>query len=165
MKHRDWLRLQGEGEKICAVLRQTSYQCRKITRRLSWKVSKDEISYVLTWLPAPVGDWSLVPNDGSLAWQQLWAIVQNAIGTKDEEITSDRLMEESTRPWAIVRLLPDARNYVVARFYNRQDAQDHLRFLNRFMPVADFEIVFDASDSEKLDNSQSLPLSESTNKQ
>ena len=165
MKHRDWLRLQGEGEKICAVLRQTGYQCRKLTRRLSWKASKDEISYVLTWLPAPVGDWSLLPNDGSLAWQQLWAIVQHAIGTKDGEIASDRFIENSTRPWAIVRLLPDARHYVVARFYNRQDAQGHLRFLHRFMPVAEFEIVFDASDSETLDRSKSLLISESTNKQ
>ncbi|HAA31277.1 MAG TPA: hypothetical protein DCE56_30630 [Cyanobacteria bacterium UBA8553] len=55
--------------------------------------------------------------------------------------------EDFTRPWAIVRLLPDARRYTVARFANRQDAQDHVRFLHRFMPAADFEVVFDVPDS------------------
>lgn len=51
--------------------------------------------------------------------------------------------EDTPRPWAIVRLLPKAQCYTVARFYNRQDAQDHLRFLKRWIPVAEFEIVFD----------------------
>jgi hypothetical protein len=49
----------------------------------------------------------------------------------------------SPRPWAIVRLLPDLRNYTVARFFNRQDAQDYKRMLNRFIPAAQFEIIFD----------------------
>ncbi len=30
--------------------------------------------------------------------------------------------EDYSRPWAIVRLLPDARRYTVSRFFNRQDA-------------------------------------------
>jgi hypothetical protein len=51
--------------------------------------------------------------------------------------------EDFSRPWAIVRLLPNARRYTVARFHNRTDAQDHLRFLNRFMPAAEFEVLFD----------------------
>lgn len=52
--------------------------------------------------------------------------------------------EDTVRPWAIVRLLPKAQCYTVARFYNRQDAQDHVRFLKRWIPAAEFEIVFDA---------------------
>lgn len=52
-------------------------------------------------------------------------------------------MSPDNRPWAIVRLLPKAQVYVVARFRNRQDAHDHLRVLNRFMPAAEFEIIFD----------------------
>ena len=51
--------------------------------------------------------------------------------------------EDITRSWAIVRILPNAQHYCVARFYNRQDAQDHLRMLHRFMPASEFEIVFD----------------------
>ena len=51
--------------------------------------------------------------------------------------------EDYSRPWAIIRLLPDARRYTVARFYNRQDAEDHRRLLNRFMPTAEFIVLFD----------------------
>ena len=56
--------------------------------------------------------------------------------------------EDYSRPWAIIRLLPDARRYTVARFFNRQDAQDHRRFLNRFMPAAEFEVVFDVPNEQ-----------------
>ena len=60
-----------------------------------------------------------------------------------------QLTKDTVRPWAIVRLLPNAQCYTVARFYNRQDAQDHRRFLHRWMPVAEFEIVFDVSVAER----------------
>ena len=56
--------------------------------------------------------------------------------------------EDYSRPWAIIRLLPDARRYTVARFFNRQDAEDHRRFLNRFMPAAEFEVVLDVPDEQ-----------------
>jgi hypothetical protein len=58
---------------------------------------------------------------------------------------------EFYRPWAIVRLLPNAQRYTVAKFFNRQDASDHLRVLNRFIPVAEFEIVFETPKSEPND--------------
>ncbi len=147
MKHRDWLRLKNEGENICAVLRQQGYRCCKQTRRLSWKVTKESHSYVLTWLPAPVGDWSVVPSDSNPVREQIWAIVQNALSApKKETVMTDQPIqqfEDFTRPWALVRLLPNAQRYTVARFFNRQDASDHLRFFNRFMPAAEFEVVFD----------------------
>lgn len=152
MKHRDWLRLQSEGEEICVVLRQKGYQCRKQVRRLSWNLIKDGNCYMLTWLPAPVGDWSLIPQDTSLARKELWAIVQRAINGKPEESVTDQLTGDSNRPWAIARLLPDAQRYIVARFHNRQDAHDHLRFLNRFTSGAEFEIVFDVPISTEPDN-------------
>jgi hypothetical protein len=57
-------------------------------------------------------------------------------------------LEDYSRPWAIIRLLPDARRYTVARFFNRQDAEDHRRFLNRFMPAAEFEVLFDIPDEQ-----------------
>ena len=157
MKHRDWLRLLAEGENICAVLRQQGYQCRKQTRRLSWKVLKEGHAYVLTWLPAPVGDWSLLPNDTNPARQKIWAIVQSLLAPeKGEVMTPQRFQqpqpEDLRRPWAIVRLLPDLRRYTVARFVNRQDADDHMRFLHRFMPAADFEIVFDVPNTGERDD-------------
>jgi hypothetical protein len=59
MKHSDWLRLQAEGESICVTLRQHNYQCRKQTRRLSWKLCKEaQDDYILAWLPAPISDWT-----------------------------------------------------------------------------------------------------------
>ncbi len=42
------------------------------------------------------------------------------------------------------RLLPDLRRYTVARFHNITDAQDHLRVLNCFIPVAEFEVIFES---------------------
>ncbi len=150
MKHCDWLRLKREGENICAALRQQGYQCRQHTRRLSWKVQHLGHTYILTWLPAPVGDWNLLPNDTSPVRQQMWALVQSVLAPKQEQLmTRQRVQqkEDLTHPWAIVRLLPDLQRYTVARFANRQDAQDHVRFLHRFMPAADFEVVFDVPDS------------------
>lgn len=55
----------------------------------------------------------------------------------------------SNRPWTIVRLLPNAKVYAVACFRNRQDADDHLRVLHRFIPAAVFEIVFDPADEKE----------------
>ena len=147
MKHTDWLRLQSEGEKICASLRQQDYQCLKQTRRLSWKISKESTSYLLTWLPSPVSDWSLIPNDTTQTREKLWKhlqIIINTIrGTQPDTHQHTEQLEDYSRPWALVRLLPDARRYTVARFYNRADAQDHLRFLKRFIPAAEFKVIFD----------------------
>lgn len=53
------------------------------------------------------------------------------------------------RPWLIVRILDSNKPYTVARFANRQDADDHLRFLHRFIPNAVFEIMFEPSDGEE----------------
>ncbi|MGB7439946.1 MAG: methyltransferase domain-containing protein [Coleofasciculaceae cyanobacterium] len=49
------------------------------------------------------------------------------------------------RPWAIVRLDNDSRPTTVIRFVNRQDAEDHLRVLKRYLRTtpAQFTIVFD----------------------
>lgn len=46
------------------------------------------------------------------------------------------------RLWTIVLALPNARYRIIARFYNRQDADDHLRFLQRSVPQAKFSLVF-----------------------
>jgi hypothetical protein len=64
--------------------------------------------------------------------------------------------EDYSRPWAIIRLLSDARTYTVARFHNRQDAEDHQRFLKRFIPDAKFELLFDVP-NEQLQNLTDQP--------
>ena len=88
MKHRNWLRLNKQGEQICAALRQQGYQCCKQARRLSWKVIQENSSYVLTWLPAPVSDWNLLPNDTNPAREKIWVVVQSALAPKLQEIAT-----------------------------------------------------------------------------
>ncbi|HEY9830237.1 MAG TPA: hypothetical protein V6D26_06635 [Stenomitos sp.] len=61
-------------------------------------------------------------------------------------------------PWAIARLLPNAQTIIVARFHNRQDADDHKRLLHRFIPNAKFEIIFDLP-NEKQEENQTHALS------
>ena len=121
MKHTEWLRLKTEGENMCSTLRQQHYQCRKQTHRLSWKISKEGSSYVLTWLPAPVSDWSVIPNDTNPARETLWNLVQITLKTlRQREVTTYQRTpqpEDFSRPWAIVRLFPDLRRYTVARIY------------------------------------------------
>jgi hypothetical protein len=154
MKHSDWLRLQSEGENICATLRQHNYQCRKQTKRLSWKLcSLAQDDYILTWLPAPVHDWTLIPNDTSPEREQLWQLIKHTLTSIRGEVMKPlpkctSQAEDYSRPWAIIRLLPDARRYTVARFVNRQDAEDHRRFLNRVIPTAEFEVFFDVPNEQ-----------------
>jgi len=68
------------------------------------------------------------------------------------------LSNQSHRPWAIVRLLPNAQAIIVARFRNRQDANDYKRVLHRFIPNAEFEIIFDLP-NEKQEENQTHALS------
>ncbi|MEQ9667569.1 hypothetical protein [Coleofasciculus sp. G2-EDA-02] len=147
MKHSDWLRLTTEGERLCSLLRQQGYQCQKQPRRLAWKVTKGEDSHTLTYLPAPVASWTVLPNQETPARKQLMLLVHNALKQErlDTLISKPDLQEplDLTRPWVIIRLLNDARRCTVARFYNRQDAEDHQRVLSRFMRGAEFEVIFD----------------------
>lgn len=46
-------------------------------------------------------------------------------------------------PWCIVRLLPEARSTVVARFRDRIDAEAHLKLLNQLTPAATYQVFFE----------------------
>jgi hypothetical protein len=61
------------------------------------------------------------------------------------------LSDQSTRPWAIVRILPNAKACIIAHFRNRQDANDHVRVLYRFIPGAQFEVMFTPPEEEEQD--------------
>jgi hypothetical protein len=167
MKHSQWLRLKAEADKIVAALRADGFQCHKHTHRLSWHFCKDTVSYTLTWLPAPVGDWSLLPNDGAPQREQLLSqihsivehrgcgrsvetnsgtSVQNVPAQRDPlgaSVADDRIWHQHHYPWTLVRILPNAQHYTIARCYNRTEAENHKRFLAKWMPAAEFEIVFD----------------------
>lgn len=49
-------------------------------------------------------------------------------------------------PWCIIQLLPQMQRSVVARFRKRNDAEAHLRALQRLNPSLPYEIVFDPLD-------------------
>jgi hypothetical protein len=72
--------------------------------------------------------------------------------------SGDHFWLQDNYPWVIVRLLPNAQRYVVARFYSRSEADNHKRFLNRFMPAAEFEVVFDAPFPVALDTDSQIPV-------
>lgn len=137
MKHSAWLRLQEQAERIVSLLRSKGYQCLKHREKLSWKLRKEgQDEYTLTWIPAPAGEWVVLPNNADCPTRrEILKLIDTALASK--------LKDTQLSPWTVVRLLPNAQRYTVARFYNRQDAYDHLRVLNRFMPAAEFEIVFE----------------------
>lgn len=56
----------------------------------------------------------------------------------------------------IVRLLPNAQRYVVARFYSRSEVENHQRLLNRLMPAAEFQVVFDAPSAVPTDKQNEI---------
>jgi hypothetical protein len=161
MKHSEWLRLQADsealaslrasGDRVVASLRADGFNCRKQPRRLSWYLCKGSLSYTLTWLPAPVREWSLLPNDETPDRAQLLAQINSLM----EHRGCGRIAESSPHstqsfwnqldyPWTLVRLLPNAQHYTVGRFYSRIEAENHKRFLGKWMPAAEFEVVFDA---------------------
>jgi hypothetical protein len=57
--------------------------------------------------------------------------------------TPEESKEGDRNSWAIVRILPNAQHYTIARFVNRQDADDRRRALSRFIPEGVFEVVCD----------------------
>lgn len=51
----------------------------------------------------------------------------------------------------IVKTVVITQSHTVARFANRQDADDHLRFLRRTIPNGGFEIMFEPPNDLKED--------------
>lgn len=136
MKHSAWLRLQEQAERIVSLLRQKGYKCIKHHQKLSWTIRKEgRGEYTLAWIPAPAGEWVVLPNTDCDIRRDILKTIDIALAPK--------VGDSQLSPWTIVRLLPNAQRYTVARFFNRQDAHDHVKMLHRFMPAAEFEIVFE----------------------
>jgi hypothetical protein len=49
-----------------------------------------------------------------------------------------------SHPWIILQTVVITQTHTVARFANRQDAEDHLRVLRRFIPDGVFDIMFES---------------------
>lgn len=68
-------------------------------------------------------------------------------------------------PWCIIRHLPKSQNLVVGRLRRRNDAEEHLRLLQRLIPKASYSIIYDpmldsgsTSAKSKLPTEEVLPL-------
>jgi hypothetical protein len=46
------------------------------------------------------------------------------------------------RPWQLVLLLSNAQHHTIAEFRNRQDAEDHLRSIQRLARNSQFALLF-----------------------
>ena len=57
---------------------------------------------------------------------------------------------EKLHPWCLIRLLPNCQRIVVARFRNRNDADEHLRVLQRLVKHRTFVIIFDSQEQPVL---------------
>ena len=153
MNHSEWVRLRNEGDKIVTALATIGYQVLKVKGVLSWKISapkrhnSEASSYTLTWLPAPVGEWTLLPKDFTPERAHMIQIIESSLRpTPFLYWGTGQGKQEQPRPWVISQLLPNATSGTIARFFNRQDACDHLRFLTRTMPAAKFTMFFDPPD-------------------
>ncbi|MDM3844925.1 MAG: hypothetical protein PT116_07780, partial [Aphanizomenon gracile PMC638.10] len=66
-----------------------------------------------------------------------------------ETFTMIKPVVTQNHPWVIVRTVIITQSHTVARFANRQDADDHLRFLRRTIPDGGFEIMFESPEDVK----------------
>jgi hypothetical protein len=57
---------------------------------------------------------------------------------------------EKLHPWCLIRLLPNCQRIVVARFRKRNDADAHLRVLQRLVKHRTFVIIFDSQEQPVL---------------
>lgn len=104
-----------------------------------------------TQRPAPVREWSLLPNDGTPERSQLLAQIHSILEhrgcgrtAEPSPLPSQSFWNQKNYPWTLVRLLPNGQHYTVGRFKSRTEAENHKRFLSKWMPAAEFEVVFDA---------------------
>ncbi len=57
---------------------------------------------------------------------------------------------EKLHPWCLIRSLPNCQRIVVARFRKRNDADEHLRVLQRLVKHRTFVIIFDSQEQPVL---------------
>lgn len=64
-------------------------------------------------------------------------------------------------PWCIIRHLSKSQNLVVGRLRRRNDAEEHLRLLQRLTPRASYSIIFDPMlDSASVTDKSKQPIEE-----
>ncbi|HEY9651483.1 MAG TPA: hypothetical protein V6C95_12520 [Coleofasciculaceae cyanobacterium] len=80
MNHTQWLRLQAQGELVCATLKDLDYQVIKQRSTLHWQLIKEgQADYLFCWLPAPISHWVLLPNDCTEVRSQLLETIHQTL--------------------------------------------------------------------------------------
>jgi hypothetical protein len=82
IQRQDWAKRADEGRDICSYLRQRGYSIRKVVRSLAWKISKGNSDYRLCWIPTPVEEWTLLPNDDSPVRNHLMLYIEQALAKR-----------------------------------------------------------------------------------
>ena len=121
--------------RIQAALQAQGFQAQKQPHQPGWVISHGNAQYRLSASPTPPHHWTLHPIDDSPTRQHIITTIRTAL--HPTAIAADQ------RPWAIVLIQSTLQRHTVARFRNRQDADDHLRAIRRYMPRTRFEILFE----------------------
>ena len=102
--------------------------------------------YQLSFQTLPKAGWVIHPIDESPTREQIIGIIQSVLDPSRVACLEISMLPPNCHPWTLVLLREKMQRHVVARFRNRQDADDQLRAIRRYMPKAKFEVVFDATE-------------------
>ena len=124
--------------RIQRALESQGFQIHKQTHHPTWTIHQGQQTYRLTHTPNH--QWTLHPIDPTPTRQQIVAAIRTALASPSPE---------THRPWTITIIRSATERHTIARFRNRQDADDHLRSLHRYLPNAQLEIVFEPPQVEE----------------
>lgn len=86
----------------------------------------------------------LHPIDESPTREKIIELIQSVLDPSRVACLEISTLPPGCHPWMLVLLREKMQRHVVARFRNRQGADDHLRAIRRYMPKGRFEIVFES---------------------
>ncbi len=137
--------------RIQAALQAQGFKIYQRLQHPAWTVyrSQSHQGYQLSFQLNPTPGWVLHPIDDSPTREQIIQILQSVLDPSRVACLEVSMLPPGCHPWMLVLLREKMQRHVVARFRNRQDADDHLRAIRRYMPKGQFEIVFEPPHGEE----------------
>jgi hypothetical protein len=154
---------------------QGSYRLQKLPRQAVWIIhGRNSKTYRLTFQPAPINAWTLHPPDreasellgkieqvlrpsaasagesgqDAVSEQETYRLEsQQYSSSATYEVDSPTAYNQLLHPWCVVQLLPHMQRRTVARFRRRNDADAHLKALQRLSPSTQYTVMFDPAPS------------------
>lgn len=150
-------RVTAEIQRIQSALQKVGFRTRKQPKQPIWSITAPAAqNYQLSFQPAPIRGWVLHPVDESPVRQQITEIIQSVLAPERvswrQTLVLETELHPDCRPWAIMMIQDAVQRFVITRFRNRQDADDHLRVIRRHVPQSVFEVVFDPLEPSKQSN-------------